>query len=522
MKTTMKKQRLSLAGVTATALGILPAIPAMTSVPALAAAAPAPRQPNILIITTDQQSWNMLSAYGTTHLATPAMDRLAKNGCSFRKVYVTNPVCMPSRFSLYTGHYASEIGVKDNTPNPADAKNNRRIATEAGMGNLFRKAGYETFYSGKTHFYSPAGESQKPPELYGFKSLGFDPYEQPVNNAKKFFATRKPGDKPFLMVLSFMNPHNICSQDQPQGGTFEAKLKSNQEGDEPRRQFAIRKKLTPEQIAAQTPPMLTNTAPINGEQPGWVEMDTHSRGWTKQQWSFYRWLYYRFTESVDDQIGRALAAFYASPFVDNTIVVFTSDHGDMQGAHHLILKNVPFEECQRVPLVIVGPGIKKGFVDDTTLVCNGIDLIPTLCDLAGVKRSPTLPGKSLKGVLTGTGPAPERDCIFTETYNSYTINDGRYKYTVFELPGNPDMLVDLQTDPGELRNLVNDPASQDIKTAMKDKLMKNLATRNLLPLRTNMTLAHIREVQRAHGANKNTAPAKGGKKGKQAEEESNE
>jgi len=497
----MNKLHLSLG---AAALGILPALPAIPGAATPAAAAPAPRQPNVLIITTDQQSWNMLSAYGTPALATPAMDRLAKDGYSFRRNYVTNPVCMPSRFSLYTGHYASEIGTKDNTPHPADTRQNTAIATEFGMGHLFRKAGYETFYSGKSHLYTPPGNSPnlKPPVFYGFKMEGFDPYEGPVNFAQKFFANRKPNDKPFLVVLSFMNPHDICA------GIGRAAAKNA----ESHRLLGVQKGLSPERYASGIPPMIANTAPINGEQPGWVEMDSGNRNWSASEWSLYRWLYYRLTESVDNQIGRSLAALRASPLANNTIIVFTSDHGDMQGAHKLTFKNVPFEECQRVPFVFTGPGIKKGVVDNDTLTCNGLDLIPTICDLAGVKyNSAALTGKSLKGLLTGSGPAPQRDCIYTETYNSFTINDGRYKYTIFELPGNPDMLVDLQTDPGELHNLAADPASQKTKDAMKDKLMKNLATRNLLPLATDHTLAYIRKIQAEHGAGK---AGKGKGKGK--------
>jgi len=509
----MKKTRklrtlhLSLGAAGAAALGILPALPGIATP---AAAAPAPKQPNILIITTDQQSWNMLSAYGTPALATPAMDRLAKEGYSFRRNYVANPVCMPSRFTLYTGHYASEVGTKDNTPNPTDSRKVIAMATEFGMGHLFRKAGYETFYSGKTHLYTPPGNSpdMKPAPLYGFKLEGFDPYEGPVEFAQKFFAKRKAGDKPFLAVVSFLNPHDIC--EQAGIGRRPATLKNA----ESNRLLDIQKRLAPAKYASGIPPMLTNTAPINGEQPAWVEMDSNSRKWTPTDWSLYRWLYYRLTESVDNQVGRVLAALNASPFAANTIIVFTSDHGDMQGAHGLSLKNVPFEECQRVPFVFTGPGIKKGVIDNDTLVCNGLDLIPTICDLAGVKyNSDALTGKSLKPLLTGSGPAPQRDCIYTETYNSFTINDGRYKYTIFELPGNPDMLVDLQTDPGELHNLVNDPASQKTKDAMKDKLMKNLATRNLLPLATDHTLAYIRKIQNEHGAGK-AEKGKGKGKGK--------
>jgi len=490
---------------------------ALTTLPALAASAanadaPA-KQPNVIIITTDQQSWNMLGIDGNKLLSTPAMDRLAREGYRFRKVYDTNPVSMPSRFSLYTGHYSSELGTKDNTPHPEDTQKNIAIATEFGMGNLFRKAGYETVYSGKVHLYAPA--NKKPLDLYGFRLEGYDAYDGPVEFAQKFFAERKATDKPFLAVFSFLNPHDIC--EQAGIGRKPTTLKNA----ESIRLLGVQKDLPASKYTAQIPPMVANTAPINGEQPAWVEMDSNSREWTKTDWSLYRWLYYRLTESVDSQVGRILDAFFASPFADNTIIVFTSDHGDMQGAHGLTLKNVPFEECQRIPFIFWGPGIQKGVADDKTLVCNGLDLIPTICDLTGVSYSKSLTGISLKNLVTGQGAAPARDYIFTETYNSFTINDGRYKYTVFELPGNPEMLVDLKNDPGELKNLVGDKASQELKTAMKDKLMKNLASRNLLPLPTDRTLKFIRARQHDSKETENVGqPAgKGGKQKNRANED---
>jgi len=480
---------------------------ALATLPVLAAsaarAAEPAKQPNVIIITTDQQSWNMLSIDGTKTLSTPAMDRLAREGYRFRKVYDTNPVSMPSRFSLYTGLYSSELGTKDNTPHPVDTQKNIDLAKEYGMGNLFRKAGYETFYSGKVHLYAPA--DKKPLDIYGFKMEGYDPYEGPVDFAKKFFAERKADDKPFLAVFSFMNPHDIC--EQAGIGRNPSTLKNA----EAIRLLGVQKSLPAARYAEQVPPMVTNTAPINGEQPEWVEMDSNSREWTKADWSLYRWLYYRLTESVDNQVGRVLDAFFASPFADNTIIVFTSDHGDMQGAHGLTLKNVPFEECQRIPFIFWGPGIQKGVADNKTLVCNGLDLIPTICDLTGVPYSKSLTGISLKNLVTGQGAAPARDRIFTETYNSYVINDGRYKYTVFELPGNPEMLVDLQNDPGELKNLADDKGSQGIKATMKDELMKNLASRNLLPLPTDRNLHYIRERQRESKATEGNGAVNGGK-----------
>ncbi|MCX6327459.1 MAG: sulfatase-like hydrolase/transferase [Bacteroidia bacterium] len=168
---------------------------------------------------------------------------------------------------------------------------------------------------------------------------------------------------------------------------------------------------------------------------------------------------------------------------ENTIIVFTSDHGDMNGAHGLVTKNVLFEECQRVPLIFAGKGIKPNFADKTTLVCNGLDFLPTICDLIGIAIPEGLPGISLKPFLTGEGQKPERKFIITEDYNGYQINDGRYKYSIYELPGYPEMLTDLQTNPGETINYSNNPTYKDIKSGLKNILMDDLTRRGLTPLK---------------------------------------
>jgi arylsulfatase A-like enzyme len=213
-------------------------------------------------------------------------------------------------------------------------------------------------------------------------------------------------------------------------------------------------------------------------------------------------MYHRLTESVDAQIGRALTALKKAGLEENTIIVFTSDHGEMNRSHGLITKNVMFEECQRVPLIFAGKGIKSNTVDTSTLTCNGLDFLPTICDLAGIEIPKGLPGVSLKPLLTGQGQAPDRKYIITEDYNAYQINDGRHKYTVYELPGNPEMLTDLAVNPGETINYSDDPAYHAIKTALKKELMADLSRRGLTPLPQDRTIQHIREIEKAKSTRK--------------------
>ncbi len=162
--------------------------------------------PNVVFIMTDQQSFNMMSCTGNQWLSTPNMDKIAKMGYRFNKAYCVNPVCMPSRFSLLTGHYASEVGVKENTSAYDEAKVEEIVSKDA-LGNIFRKAGYETFYSGKTHLYGTNDVSE-----YGFSLNGKDPYDGPANFAEKILPelADNKSNKPFFLFLSFLNPHDIC------------------------------------------------------------------------------------------------------------------------------------------------------------------------------------------------------------------------------------------------------------------------------------------------------------------------
>jgi choline-sulfatase len=454
------------------------------------------RKPNILFIMTDQQMYKMMSCMGNQWLKTPHMDKIARKGYRFEKTYCANPVCMPSRFSLLTGHYASEVGVKENT-SAEDVSMVREITSKSALGTVFSKAGYETLYSGKTHLYGTKDLTE-----YGFTLNDRDPYDGPAMYAEKILAdigSRKQ-DKPFFLFLSFLNPHDICYKagadkrypdDLPEANVRETK-----------RLLAVQKSLSEEEYHRQIPPRPANLVPMNDEQPDMVNMSTQGRNWDDAQWDLYNWMYYRLTESVDAQIGRVLTALEKSGLEENTIIVFTSDHGEMNRSHGLITKNVMFEESQRVPFIFAGKGIKSNYSDKSTLVCNGLDLLPTLCDLAGIEIPKGISGVSLKPYLMDEGKRPDRKYLVTESYNSFQITDGRYKFTIYELPKNPEMLTDVDKNPGETINYINDPAYTEIKAILKKELLDNLSKRGLTPLKENRTIQNIRATEKAKGTRK--------------------
>lgn len=432
------------------------------------------KRPNVLFIMTDQQRFDMLSCAGNRYVNTPSLDRLARNGVRFERNYCMNPVSMPSRFALVTGRYASEIGYTNNSTKP-DTARVLPVVRKSSIGNIFRNADYQTIYSGYAGFY--CGRTNI--EDYGFTQNGTDYHEGPASFAEKFFAEyHSDEEEPFFLYLSFMNPHDICY-----GAGFDPrfpdKLRPHQIA-ATQKYIDLRKTLTDEEYRAQVPPVPANVEP-NGVYAEIKDIGSGCRDWTDEQWDFYRWMYCRLVEEVEQQIGRILTALEQSGLADNTIVVFTSDHGEMGQSHGLVFKSQLLEEATHTPLIISGPGIEKGVVDTGNLTC-GIDLVPTICDLAGIAVPDNLPGKSLKPVLTGQADKINRNYIIIESSSGYQINDGHYKYTMFTRGEKKESLMDIQSDPGEMFDKASEPAYTAIKNRMNNMLVQDLKQRGLWPL----------------------------------------
>ena len=158
---------------------------------------------------------------------------------------------------------------------------------------------------------------------------------------------------------------------------------------------------------------------------------------------------------------------------DNTLIVFSSDHGEMMGAHGLVMKRYFYQEAVRIPLLVSYKGrIKPGQVLRTPLVSNGLDLLPTLCDYAGVNAPAGLQGKSLRPLMQGAPPADWRTELVVECDgpNARLLHTGRYKYMVYDSGANPEELFDLEKDPGELKNLVGDAAYKTVLADCRQRL----------------------------------------------------
>jgi arylsulfatase A-like enzyme len=193
--------------------------------------------------------------------------------------------------------------------------------------------------------------------------------------------------------------------------------------------------------------------------------------WPPERWRQYRWAYYRLVEKVDARIGLILDALRESGQEENTLIIFSSDHGDGLGAHRWNQKQVLYEESVRVPFIVSLKGVTRaGHVDREHLISSGLDLIPTMCDYAGIAPPPGLRGRSVRALAEGRQPETWRNLLVSETV-LYTpgksrrvtgrmLRTDRYKYIVYSQGSLREQLFDITRDPGERVNLVQSPQHQ--------------------------------------------------------------
>ena len=385
------------------------------------------KRPNILFIHVDQMHWQAVSAYGNAHVKTPAMDRMAAEGCSFRAGYTAMPQCCPARASWYTGRMSSEHGV------PVSGCSIRPDVPDLGQW-LRRHGGYETVYAGKWHIPGRStGNSFR--VIHGSGRGEFA--DGAIARACMGFLANYAGDKPFFLNAGFMNPHDCCYTAGANGG--QGKFR-----------FA-------KEIQSELPPL-----PKNFQAD--PRYKARTRGWTALDWRYYIYIYYRWVEMVDAEIGRLYDALRNSRFADNTVVVFAADHGDGLGFHGKVSKGYMEEEAWRVPLIVVYPGkVSKG-KRDTAHLSIGVDIPATICDYAGVPPLPKMTvGKSLRPLAEGRKVDSWREYVVGESFlgvGQVGVRDGRHK-TIFYCDG-PVKVYDLKADPLEMNDLSAGAAGKDV------------------------------------------------------------
>lgn len=422
-------------------------------------AAAEPGQPNVLLIITDQHTGSVMTQRGYEHIETPGIDRIADQGVTFSRAYTTYPVCTAYRASLMTGKMPSQV------PDPTQFKS---------LGKSMAEAGYETVYHGKWHVGST--KIGKVADWHGFEVYNGRQNDTTTRERVIDFL-QEDHQKPFFLVTSFMNPHDTCEL---------ARLMSGIEDDWKDQPIDID---PPIEI---TPPLPANFAiPENepegfavrrGSEPGSDMYRKHpTKYWTEAQWRQYMWGYDRLLEMVDAHIAQVMDELERQGLLENTVIIYTSDHGDGHAAHQWNQKMTFYEEAVNVPFIVSWKGrTKAGFIDESTLSSTGLDIFPTILSLAGVPVPESLHGVDMKPYVLESPadkPDPERDYVVSEItqlggLKGRMVVTENFKYILFDGGDNREVLFDRVRDPGEMNPVTHDPAYRPQLLAHRDMLLE--------------------------------------------------
>jgi arylsulfatase A-like enzyme len=406
--------------------------------------AAAPR-PNLLVVFSDQQHGHA-AGWADSRFATPHLNRLAAESVNFTHAFCTTPQCSPSRSSLLTGLYPSKTGVWSNVGASGGAP-----LSQPTVGTALQADGYRTAYFGKWHLGKEPQAVQGWTEDFGVTGPETTNDEEATDRAVDFLRRAATGPAPFALFVSLNNPHDIyhfsggTSPDQPQQA-LPASWRSPSDPDRPELHHQF---LTEDQGRL-----------MQGSSPG--------------DWVAYREFYARKVAAYDTQLGRILQALQDAGAADSTLVVATSDHGDMDGHHGLIFKG-PFmyDPLVHVPLLIrppAGPGESQRGTTRDDLTVN-VDIVPTLLDYAGAPPAAT-DGMSLRPAVLREPDRFHRDFVISQYHGKQQwvnpmrmIRTHRHKLIVHR--DQPDELYDLTDDPGEIRNLADTPGHTDTQNLLR-------------------------------------------------------
>lgn len=440
--------------------------------------------PNIVFILLDDVRWDDVGYAGHPFVKTPHIDRIASEGVRFDNAFAATPLCSPNRASILTGQYAHTHGVTDNVDRSALT---HKLNTFPRMLN---QAGYETAFVGKWHM--GVDDTRRPGFDYwvSFKGQGefFDPVINDngtnrkiegymtdiLNNFALEFINREH-ESPFLLYLSQKAVHPNIQQFAdasvsaiPPGGGFTPAPRHKSlyaEDDIPRRPNTT-------SFAGGKPALERNIEgmPPLGPATGTDDEEIRNR--------------LRMLVAADEGIGRILQALEAKNLLDDTVVVFTSDHGYFYGEHGLsVERRLAYEETARVPLAIRYPRLIGASEVRDQLVLS-IDMAPTLLELGGVAVPDHMHGASLVPLLKGED-VPWRDSILIEYFSDtvwprlvtmgyQAVRTSRWKYIHYTELDGMDEFYDLEADPYEMNNVVAEPGSAAALEAAKAELQRLL------------------------------------------------
>ncbi|MBB3700762.1 sulfatase-like hydrolase/transferase [Flammeovirga yaeyamensis] len=423
--------------------------------------------PNIIFIISDQHAGNFMPYKGHS-IQTPGFDKLADNGVVFNRGYCSFPVCISSRRSIFTGRMPSQGSPETDY---------------LSLGKAVKDLGYNTGYFGKWHIGNTKYETS-------LEWNGFDEYEKlkhndtdVTNRSIQYIQDHKDEDKPFFLVTSLLNPHNCCEL---------ARIISN---------FDYKIDFTDGEVPHDHDPALCPPLPDNFEipfiepegyyarrypVPGSEHWDSnHTSWWTIDQWRQYLYGYELLVEKIDNHVGHIYETLEAEGLLENTLIVYTTDHGDGVAAHRWSSKKCFYEEVMNIPYIMSWKGQTTPNVIDDESIVSLVDIYPTLVSIAGGELPSHLAGQDLSGnILRNNGgkEAVKRDYLVSELYQhvynplpARTIT-GRMvvtkelKYVLFDGGFHREILHDLEKDPGEMESFDRDPAYAEKLAMMRGYL----------------------------------------------------
>ncbi len=455
---------------------------------------------NILLILSDQQRYDTIHAYGRNNICrTPHIDRLAEEGMKFTNAFTCSAICAPSRASVMTGLFAHKHGVIDNF---TDIKEGIPL-----LGDCMKEAGYYCGYAGKWHV-SPSrtpeacGFHGKPFMGYAFPGSGVFPglrFNQPPDNKPNYYQEylKENGFRNIDVSHGFMgnNPalqiqEMYCRHEGPIESTIEyfvahEAMDQIEKAAASGRPFFIWANFWgPHSPSIVPEPYFSMYDPKDiPEHPSYRETfadKPYGYYLTEKMWGLgdYGWAgfadisakYFGHCTMIDDMVGLLVDALKSRGLYDDTVIIYSADHGDCLGAHKLIEKGCfAFDEIYRIPLIVKGLGTQD---NDSFVYLQ--ELMPTLLAIAGTRPPEPVDGASLLPLMTGERVSNGRTEIYGEYHNHFyvarqrMIRDNRYQFTFNE--SERGELYDFENDPYQLRNVCYDPAYRAIKREYMDKM----------------------------------------------------
>jgi arylsulfatase A-like enzyme len=466
----------------------------------------AQKKPNIIIIVSDDHAYQAISAYGSKLTKTPGIDRIAKEGVIFKKAYVTNSICGPSRAVILTGKYSHKNGFKDNVTTRFDSSQNTFIKE-------LTKSGYQTAWIGKWHLqalpegftffqvFPGQGSYYNPDVIMMDKSVKRIPgYASNVTeDLSEAWLNERDKSKPFCLVIGHKAPHRMWQPDTVDLGRFDSvtfPLPPNFYDDYKGREAARVQDMSIDKTMRMDYDLKMFDSTIrefsvlrmNDAQRrksdayyAAIYKDFKSKNLSGQalvEWKYQRYMkdYLSTAASMDRNIERTLDYLDRNGLAQNTIVIYVSDQGFYLGEHGWFDKRFMYEESFRTPMVMRYPGKIKAGSTSNDLVMN-LDIGPTILEAAGVKVPGDMQGKSFLPLVTGK-KLPWRDAIYYHYYEKgehsvsphFGVSTKRYKLIRFYNVVNSWELYDMQKDPREMNNVYGKKGMEAVTADMKIRL----------------------------------------------------